>query len=48
MGGNLRTNSESKEVDWVAPDLMDGLQMHPSMRLRIAHYLERRGSPFIG
>lgn len=48
VGGELRTSSESKEVDWVAPDLMDGLPMHPSMRLRIAHYLEHEKTPFIG
>jgi len=48
LGGEARTSSESKAVEWVAPgDLLD-LPMHPSMRLRIQHYLEHRDQPFIG
>ena len=48
LGGEARTSSESKAVTWVAPgDLLD-LHMHPSMRLRIQHYLEHRDQPFIG
>lgn len=48
LGGQARTSSESKAVEWVAPgDLLD-LPMHPSMRLRIQHYLEHRDQPFIG
>ncbi len=47
-GGQMRTSSESKEVAWVAVDRLSGLDMHPSMRLRIEHYLEHRQQPFIG
>lgn len=48
IGGQLRTSGESKEVAWVDPaDLVD-LDMHPSMRLRISHYLEHRAEPYIG
>jgi ADP-ribose pyrophosphatase YjhB (NUDIX family) len=47
-GGELRTSSESKEVAWVAPERLEELEMHPSMRLRIKHYLDRRSQPFIG
>lgn len=47
-GGELRTSSESKEVAWVAPQRLEELEMHPSMRLRIKHYLDRRSQPFIG
>jgi ADP-ribose pyrophosphatase YjhB (NUDIX family) len=48
LGGQARTSSESKAVQWVAPEDLLELPMHPSMRLRIQHYLERRDQPFIG
>lgn len=48
LGGELRTSSESKAVRWVAPQDLLELPMHPSMRLRIQHYLEHRAEPFIG
>lgn len=48
LGGELRTSSETKEVKWVAPADLDGLNIHPSMRLRIDHYLERRATPYLG
>jgi hypothetical protein len=32
----------------VAADELDGYTMHPSMRQRVAHYLERRARPYIG
>ncbi|MCC3775357.1 NUDIX hydrolase [Streptomyces sp. UNOB3_S3] len=49
IGGELRTSSESKEVRWVLPANLDGLDIHPSMRLRIEHGLDdRRAQPYIG
>lgn len=48
LGGQLATSSESKEVEWVAPDDLDGLDMHPSMRKRIDRYLARDPGPYIG
>jgi 8-oxo-dGTP pyrophosphatase MutT (NUDIX family) len=48
LGGELRTSSESREVRWVPFDHVAELDMHPSMRKRIQHYLERRPSPYIG
>ncbi|MBT2382086.1 NUDIX hydrolase [Streptomyces sp. ISL-11] len=49
VAGTLRTSSESKEVRWVSPADLDKLDIHPSMRLRIAHGLdESRGAPYIG
>jgi hypothetical protein len=48
LGGQLATSSETSEVAWVAPGRLDSLNMHPSMRLRIDHYLERRSAPHIG
>lgn len=49
VSGSLRTSSESKEVRWVAPADLSELEIHPSMRLRIAHGLDTsRGAPYIG
>ncbi|RFU82773.1 NUDIX domain-containing protein [Streptomyces triticagri] len=48
IGGELRTSSESKEVAFVAPDDLDGLNIHPSMRMRIDHGLANRPQPYIG
>ncbi|MFD7977513.1 NUDIX hydrolase [Streptomyces sp. NPDC059071] len=49
VGGALRTSSESKEVRWVDPADLDDLDIHPSMRLRIAHGLdETRREPYLG
>lgn len=44
----MRTSSETKEVRYVAPAELNRLNMHPSMRLRIEHYLERRPALYIG
>ncbi|WP_330249182.1 NUDIX domain-containing protein (plasmid) [Streptomyces sp. NBC_00562] len=49
VGGSLRTSSESKEVRWISPVDLDGLDVHPSMRLRITHGLDdSRRDPYIG
>jgi ADP-ribose pyrophosphatase YjhB (NUDIX family) len=48
VGGRLSTSSETRQVRFVAPDQLDALAIHPSMRLRIDHYLEHRGKPYIG
>ena len=48
LGGEMKTSSESKEVAWIAPADTARLEIHPSMRMRLAHYLERRTSPYIG
>ncbi len=48
IGGAPRTSDESKEVAWVSPNDLDTLEIHPSMRMRIQHYLDRRASPYIG
>jgi 8-oxo-dGTP pyrophosphatase MutT (NUDIX family) len=47
-GGEPTPSSESSEVVWVAPADLDQYQMHPSMRQRIEHWMERRPAPFIG
>src|SRR5690606_28111578 len=49
IGGALRTSSESSEVRWVPVDQLDNLNIHESIRLRIAHGLdESRTQPYIG
>jgi ADP-ribose pyrophosphatase YjhB (NUDIX family) len=48
VGGTLRSSSESSQARWVAPDEIDGLDIHPSMRLRIDHGLTKQDGPYIG
>jgi ADP-ribose pyrophosphatase YjhB (NUDIX family) len=45
LGGQLATSSETSEGEFVVPERLDQLNIHPSMRLRIDHYLERRRAP---
>jgi ADP-ribose pyrophosphatase YjhB (NUDIX family) len=46
VGGELRTSSESTEVLWAAQDGLAGLDIHPSIRLRIGHGLGDRSAPY--
>lgn len=48
IGGTPTPSSESREVHWVAPADVEGLQMDRSMRLRISHYLAGNGKPHLG
>lgn len=48
LGGTPRTSNESSEVEFVAPGNTARYKMHPSIRLRIRHYLEHRAQPYIG
>lgn len=48
VSGELRPSSESSEPRWVAPTAVAGLPMHPSMRQRIQHYLDKRPQPYLG
>jgi len=48
VGGKLRPSSESSEPRWVSPTAILDMQMHPSMRQRLQHYLDRRPDPFLG
>lgn len=47
LGGEARTSSESKQVEWVRPEDIETLPMHPSMRMRLAHALSG-GPVYIG
>ena len=48
VGGTLAYDGESTDIAWVAPADVPGLTMHPSMRLRIQHYLDGRDPPYLG
>jgi ADP-ribose pyrophosphatase YjhB (NUDIX family) len=49
LGGSLRTSPETSQVLFVGPQDLDELEIHPSMRLRIAHGLDLgRRTPHIG
>jgi ADP-ribose pyrophosphatase YjhB (NUDIX family) len=48
VGGGLRGSDESTAVRFVPPAELDTLPMHPAQRLRIAHFLERLPTPYIG
>lgn len=46
VAGKLSASDESSEVRWVAPDQLNELRVHPSIRLRIDHGLAERAGPF--
>jgi ADP-ribose pyrophosphatase YjhB (NUDIX family) len=48
LGGTLTTSSETSEARFVSPESLDTLRIHPSMRLRISHYMDDRPGPYIG
>jgi 8-oxo-dGTP pyrophosphatase MutT (NUDIX family) len=48
LGGELQHDSESHELRWVAQDELDGLNIHPAMRMRIDHFFENRPEPYLG
>jgi len=48
VAGELRPSSESSEPQWVSPAAVPDLPMHPSMRQRIQHYLDKRPEPWLG
>lgn len=48
IDGELRPSTESSEPQWVSPAAVPDLQMHPSMRQRIQHYLAKQPQPYLG
>ncbi len=48
LGGNERASAESAEVRFIPPRDLQNYEMHPSIQLRIQHYLEQRNKPYIG
>ncbi|WP_344887738.1 NUDIX domain-containing protein [Actinomadura meridiana] len=48
LGGELQVSDESLEVRWVPVAELDDLPMHHTQRLRLGHYREDRGAPYLG
>ncbi|MEU5826565.1 NUDIX hydrolase [Micromonospora tulbaghiae] len=46
--GQPATSDESSDVRWIRQVDLDGLPIHPSMRLRIDHGFAQRNEPYIG
>jgi ADP-ribose pyrophosphatase YjhB (NUDIX family) len=47
-GGEPRPSDESTDVRWFAKDELDGLPIHPEMRLRIDHGFAHSPQPYLG
>lgn len=47
-GGEETSSDETSEVRYVGRSELDSLDVHPSIRLRIRHYLEERTEPYLG
>lgn len=48
VGGDLRTSAESRRVQWVSPERLASLDIHPAIRLRIDHGLQDTPQPYLG
>ena len=48
LGGELQFDDESTDIAWVAEGDLADYPMHPSMRLRVQHFLDRRALPYLG
>jgi ADP-ribose pyrophosphatase YjhB (NUDIX family) len=47
LSGRPTPSNESSHVEWVSPDELDHLQMHPSMRKRLKHFQTGRAEPYL-
>lgn len=47
-GGEATASDETSEVRYVDRSELDSLNVHPSIRLPIGHYLEARTEPYLG
>ena len=48
LGGTLAKDDESHEIRWVDQQELTGLDIHPTMRLRIDHFFDGRAEPYLG
>jgi 8-oxo-dGTP pyrophosphatase MutT (NUDIX family) len=46
VGGTPATSTESKRVEWIEPERLSQLDIHPSVRLRIEHGLAGADQPY--
>ncbi|MGW6729945.1 NUDIX domain-containing protein [Nocardia sp. NPDC055029] len=47
-GGELRVSSESTAVRFLSQEELSVLPVHPTVRLRLGHFAEQRGVPYLG
>lgn len=47
-GGELRSSAESTAIAFVETAQLNQFPIHPTQRLRLDHYLERRAAPYLG
>jgi ADP-ribose pyrophosphatase YjhB (NUDIX family) len=48
ISGTLESSSESTALRFVAFEELDQLPIHPTQRMRLTHYRERRNAPYLG
>lgn len=48
VGGEMQVSDESAEVRWVPVAELAQLRLHDTQRLRLQHFLEHRGAPYLG
>ncbi|MEZ5175158.1 MAG: NUDIX domain-containing protein [Acidimicrobiia bacterium] len=48
VGGELAASDETSEIGYFSPADLKDLNIHPSIRLRIEHFLEKRAEPYLG
>jgi len=48
VGGEIAASDETSEVGYFSPDELENMEIHPSIRLRIGHFLEQRSEPYFG
>ncbi|MFD8122955.1 NUDIX domain-containing protein [Streptomyces albidoflavus] len=48
VGGTLAVSDESLALRWVDPADLGSLDMHPTQRLRLSHFLEGLDAPYLG
>ena len=48
VDGELTTSDETSEVGYFDPSELEDMDIHPSIRLRIQHFLEDRAEPYVG
>lgn len=48
VGGAPAPSDETSDVDYFTAEALERMEIHPSIRLRIEHYLAHRVEPYIG
>ncbi|MQY18709.1 NUDIX hydrolase [Nocardia macrotermitis] len=47
-GGTVTVSHESTAVEFLTLDELESLPVHPTVRLRLRHHAEHRGTPYLG